>query len=154
MAHDTSTDQRTPAQHALAEHLRLLTAGELDRHAALFSDDCVFTFPFAEGMATELHGREAVAAHMRNFPEAFDTRADPPVFVETASPDVAVATFVLRGTARPTGRPFEQHCIGVAHTDHDGRITRFDDYWNPLVAMRALATDGAGADGVSEVFAR
>ena len=50
--------------------------------------------------------------------------------------DAYTESFVLRGTARPTGRPFEQHCIGVAHTDHDGRITRFDDYWNPLVAMR------------------
>jgi ketosteroid isomerase-like protein len=26
----------------------------------------------------------------------------------------------------------------VVHTDADGLVTRFDDYWNPLAAVEAL----------------
>ncbi|SDS68583.1 nuclear transport factor 2 family protein [Actinoplanes derwentensis] len=132
-------DTRTPAQHAAAEHLRLLTAADLDAWAALFATDATFTFPFAPpGMVTEVHGREALHAHMRGFTETFDARLVDLTFIATAGSRVAVARGKLDGTARPTGKRFQQDFIVVVHTDTDGLITRFDDYWNPLAAVEAL----------------
>lgn len=132
-------ETRTPAQHAAAEHLRLLTAADLDAWAALFATDATFTFPFAPpGMVTEVHGREALHAHMRGFTETFDARLVDLTFIPTADAQVAVARGKLDGTARPTGKRFLQDFIVVVHTDTDGLVTRFDDYWNPLAAVEAL----------------
>jgi len=149
----TTHDTRTPAQHAIAEHLRLLVAGELDAWADLFAPDAVLTFPFAPaGMASELQGRDALLAHMRSFPDTFDVQAVDLTFVETAEPGTAIAEFGLTGTAKPTGKPYEQRCISVVRTDADGRITRYDDYWNPLAAIEALRADEADEAGVERSF--
>lgn len=138
------TEAHTPAQRAVADHLRLLTSGELEAWGQLFTEDAIFTFPFApEGMATELQGAAALNAHMQNFIATFDVQAINIEFIETASPDVTVAKWTLDGTAKPTGRLFIQDCVGVVRTDNNGRITRYDDYWNPLAAMEALRPAGA-----------
>jgi len=145
----------TPAQRAVAEHLRLLVAGDIDAWSLLFAPDGLLTFPFAPaGMPAEVTGRPALAAHMRNFPETFDVRAVDLRFVESGDPNVAIAEFGLTGHAIPTGKPYEQRCISVVRTDSEGLIVRYDDYWNPLTAVQALAADdGAVADqGVARSF--
>jgi ketosteroid isomerase-like protein len=130
---------RTPAQRAVAEHLRLLTAGDLKAWGELFTAEATFTFPFApEGMGAELRGSAALHAHMKNFIATFDVEAVDLEFIETASPEITVARWTLDGTAKPTGKMFRQDCIGVVHTDMNGLITRYDDYWNPLAAIEAL----------------
>jgi ketosteroid isomerase-like protein len=150
---DTS-GPHTPAQRAVAEHLRLLTSGELEAWGELFTADALFTFPFAPaGMGTELRGSAALHAHMQNFVATFDVEAVDLQFIETASPQITVAKWTLDGTARPTGKAFRQECIGVVRTDADGLITRYDDYWNPLAAIEALqaadveTVNGAGVAG-------
>lgn len=152
-----STNDRTLAQEAVAEHLRLLTTGPLEQWANLFAPDAVFAFPFAPtGMPPELQGREAMLAHMANFNGTFDVEVVDLTFLDTASPQLAVAEWVLDGTARPTGRSFRQKVIAVVRTDADGRITSFDDYWNPLAAIEALQIEDAerpGASGVAASFA-
>jgi ketosteroid isomerase-like protein len=145
----------TPAQRAVAEHLRLLVAGDIEAWSRLFAVDGVLTFPFAPaGMPAEVTGRPALVAHMRNFPETFDVRAVDLRFVESGDPRVAIAEFGLTGHAIPTGKPYEQRCISVVRTDGDGLITRYDDYWNPLTAIEALtADDDASAhQGVARSF--
>jgi ketosteroid isomerase-like protein len=144
-----ATTPHTPAQRAVAEHLRLLTAGDLVAWGELYAADAIFTFPFAPaGMGDELQGSAALHAHMTNFVATFDVDAVDLRFIETASPEVTVAKWTLVGTANPTGKAFRQDCIGVVRTGADGRITRYDDYWNPLAAMEALQpADADTADG-------
>lgn len=143
-----TTENRSPAQHAVADHLRLLTTGRLDAWAELYTADATFTFPFAPaGMASELHGREALITHMRNFVATFDVQAVNLRYIATTSPQIAVALWTLDGTATPTGKHFHQDCFGIVQTDADGLITRYDDYWNPLAAVEALTPSDPEATG-------
>ena len=132
-------NRRTAAQHALAEHLRLTAAGRVDEWVELFAPDAVLEFPFAPvGVPRRVTGRDALFAHMSSFPETFDVEFVDLVFHETVDPSLVIAEFRSTGTARPTGKPYEQTCISVVRTNDDGLIIHYLDYWNPLVAIEAL----------------
>jgi ketosteroid isomerase-like protein len=158
MTTDTHVDStqsvtRTPAQHALTEHLRLTAAGQTDEWAKLFAPDGVLEFPFAPaGMPRTVQGHEALVAHMANFPKTFDVEFVDVVFHETVDPLLAIAEFRSEGTAVPTGKPYNQEVVSIVHTDDEGLVTHFLDYWNPLIAIEALtpSEDAPGAEpGVS-----
>ncbi|SEE07476.1 hypothetical protein SAMN05216489_05418 [Streptomyces sp. 3213] len=139
--------RRTAAQHAVAEHLRLTAAGSTDEWVELFAPDAVLEFPYApDGVPKQVAGRDALLAHMRGFPETFDVEFVDLVFHETVDPSLAIAEFRSKGTALPTGKPYEQTCISVVRTDADGRITHYLDYWNPLVAIEALTPHDVPSD--------
>lgn len=138
-AKEDNVARRTTAQHTVAEHLRLTAAGRTDEWVRLFAPDAVLEFPFAPaGMPRQVKGHDALFAHMSHFPETFDVEFGDLVFHETADPSLVIAEFRSTGTARPTGKPYEQTCISVVRTDDDARITHYLDYWNPLVAIEAL----------------
>jgi len=129
----------TAAQHAVAEHLRLTAAGQTDEWVKLFAPDGVLEFPYApDGVPRRVQGHEALVAHMRTFPQTFDVEFVDLVFHDTIDARVAVAEFRSTGTAIPTGKPYRQECVSVVHTDDDGLITHYLDYWNPLIAVEAL----------------
>jgi len=131
--------RRAAAQHTVAEHLRLTAAGRVDEWVTLFAPDAVLEFPFAPtGVPRRVSGRDALVAHMSHFPETFDVEFGDLVFHETVDPSLVIAEFRSTGTARPTGKPYEQTCISVVRTDDDALITHYLDYWNPLVAIEAL----------------
>lgn len=146
---DDITARRTAAQHAVTEHLRLTAAGQVDEWLDLFTADGVLEFPFAPaGVPARLQGREALAAHMAHFPQNFDVEFVGLEIHETTDPGRVIAEFRSVGTAVPTGKPYEQTCISVVYVDDSGLITRYVDYWNPLVAIEALTpeADVASAD--------
>ena len=144
---EDGADRRTVAQHAVAEHLRLTAAGSTAEWVALFAADGVLEFPYAPvGVPRQVKGREALFEHMSHFPETFDVEFVDLVFHETVDPSLAVAEFRSKGTALPTGKPYEQTCISVVRTDGDGLITHYLDYWNPLVAIEALTPDNGSSD--------
>ena len=129
----------TAAQHAVAEHLRLTAAGQTDEWVKLFAPDGVLEFPYApDGVPRRVQGHEALVAHMRTFPQTFDVEFVDLVFHDTIDARVAVAEFRSTGTAIPTGKQYRQECVSVVHTDDDGLITHYLDYWNPLIAVEAL----------------
>ncbi|QSQ17914.1 nuclear transport factor 2 family protein [Myxococcus landrumensis] len=133
------TKHRAAAQHAVAEHLRLTAAGRTEEWVSLFAPDAVLEFPFAPaGVPARVTGRDALLAHMSNFPKTFDVQFVDLVFHDTVDPSLVIAEFRSMGTARTTGKPYEQKCISVVRTDADARITHYLDYWNPLVAIEAL----------------
>ena len=147
MSDHSQPEQRTPAQRAIAEHLRLTAAGLTSEWVALFAPDAVLEFPYAPtGVPAQVVGRDALFEHMSHFPETFDVEFIDLVFDETVDPQLAVARFRSEGTAVPTGKPYNQSCISVVWTDADGLITRYLDYWNPLVAIEALTPDASTAD--------
>ncbi|MFJ6895123.1 nuclear transport factor 2 family protein [Streptomyces hokutonensis] len=143
-AEKDDADRRVAAQHAVAEHLRLTAAGHTDEWVKLFAPDAVLEFPYAPaGVPQRVTGRDALFAHMSNFPETFDVEFVDLVFHETVDPSLVIAEFRSKGTALPTGKPYEQTCISVVQTDGDALITHYVDYWNPLVAIEALTPDDA-----------
>lgn len=151
---DQTADRRAAAQHAVKEHLRLVSSGRIEEWLDLFTPDGILEFPFAPaGVPTRVQGREALLAHMTHFPETFDVEFVDLAFHETTDPGRVIAEFRSVGRAAPTGKPYEQTCISVVYTDEEGRITRYIDYWNPLVAIEALTPDEDSAGtGVAASF--
>jgi ketosteroid isomerase-like protein len=146
-AEEDTVNRRAAAQHTVAEHLRLTAAGRTDEWAALFAPDAVLEFPFAPpGVPRRVTGRDALFAHMSHFPETFDVEFVDLVFHDTVDPSLVIVEFRSTGTARPTGKPYEQTCISVVRTDDDALITHYLDYWNPLVAIEALTPDDVPSD--------
>ncbi|WSQ12594.1 nuclear transport factor 2 family protein [Streptomyces sp. NBC_01231] len=144
---EDDASRRAAAQHTVAEHLRLTAAGRVDEWVTLFAPDAVLEFPFAPtGVPRRVSGRDALVAHMSNFPETFDVEFVDLVFHETVDPRLVIAEFRSTGTARPTGKPYEQTCISVVRTDDDALITHYLDYWNPLVAIEALTPHDVPSD--------
>ncbi|WP_214321003.1 nuclear transport factor 2 family protein [Nonomuraea sediminis] len=146
-AEKDDANRRAAAQHTVAEHLRLTAAGRIDEWVKLFAPDAVLEFPFAPtGMPRRVTGRDALFAHMSNFPETFDVEFVDLAFHETVDPSLVIAEFRSTGTALPTGKPYEQTCISVVRTDDDALITHYLDYWNPLVAIEALTPRDVPSD--------
>ncbi|WP_329129199.1 nuclear transport factor 2 family protein [Streptomyces sp. NBC_01476] len=144
---EDNADRRAAAQHTVAEHLRLTAAGHTEEWVRLFAPDAVLEFPFAPaGVPRRVAGRDALLAHMKNFPETFDVEFVGLEFHETVDPSLVIAEFRSTGTALPTGKPYEQTCVSVVRTDDDARITHYLDYWNPLVAIEALTPDDVPSD--------
>jgi uncharacterized protein len=140
-------NRRAAAQHTVAEHLRLTAAGRIDEWVTLFAPDAVLEFPFAPaGVPRRVTGRDALLAHMSHFPETFDVEFVDLVFHKTVDPSLVIVEFRSTGTARPTGKPYEQTCISVVRTDEKALITHYLDYWNPLVAIEALTPNDVPSD--------
>ncbi len=53
----------------------------------------------------------------------FNVRFVDLVFHETIDPSLVIAEFRSRGTAVPTGKPYEHTCISVVQTNDDGLFT-------------------------------
>ncbi|MEW2918410.1 nuclear transport factor 2 family protein [Ruegeria sp. ANG10] len=100
-------------------------------------EDIVFEFPFSpEGSVRELRGRDAMAAYL--------PKAGGLISFESMSPAIThVArdgeTFVLEFSCKGAGEAgrYDQNYISVIEVK-DGRITRYRDYWNPLVLLNAV----------------
>ncbi len=106
-----------------------------------FLDMCdegiVFEFPFApEGSVRELRGRDTMAAYL--------PKAGGLISFESMSPAVTHfakdgETFVLEFSCKGKGEAgrYDQNYISVIEVQN-GRITRYRDYWNPLVLLNAV----------------
>ncbi|MGA5315277.1 nuclear transport factor 2 family protein [Streptomyces pseudogriseolus] len=143
-----TTPTRTAARQAFLDHLDHLAAGRVDEWVELFTEDGVLEFPYAPpGYPTRLQERDELRAHMAAFPKAFRVEMKDVRIHETVDPTLVIAELRCEGVALETGRPYDQTYISVVET-RDGRISRYVDYWNPLVAMEALG----GSAGVVTAF--
>jgi ketosteroid isomerase-like protein len=110
----------------------------------VFAEDVVFEFPYApEGLPKRLDGRDRLAAHLVRLGPLlqFDTFHLEGSYV---CGDTVVLEFTCEGRGVETGVAYDQAYISVV-TLRDGRIARYKDYWNPLVALAALGGTGAVA---------
>ena len=110
----------------------------------LFTEDVVFEFPYApEGLPRRLEGLPALADHLTRLGPMLDLRAFTLRAVHPSGGSV-ILEFSCLGAGVATGLPYHQHYISVV-TLRDGRIARYRDYWNPLVALHALGGAEAAA---------
>ncbi|MEV5355814.1 nuclear transport factor 2 family protein [Streptomyces sp. NPDC085946] len=142
---------RAAAQETFRSHLDRLSAGRIPEWVDLFTEEGVLEFPYGpDGYPTRVAGKEELLAYMKNFPEHFEVEFTDLRFHETVDPSLVIAEFKSVGTARATGRPYNQTYISVVETV-DGKISRYVDFWNPLIAIKAL---GGGAEDMVSAFGR
>ncbi|MEG3628071.1 nuclear transport factor 2 family protein [Streptomyces poriticola] len=135
---------RAAAQQTFRDHLDHLSSGRIEEWVELFTEDGVLEFPYGPaGFPPSVTGKAELLAYMQNFPRHFDVEFTGPRFHETLDPALVVAEFSSVGTAISTGRPYHQRYISVVET-RDGRISRYVDFWNPLVAAESLGEDTQG----------
>lgn len=143
-AQNTDTDSvRAAAQQAFRNHLDHLSSGRIPEWVDLFTEDGVLEFPYApKGFPTRTAGKAGLHEYMKNFPDHFKVEFIDLHFHETTDPSLVIAEFKSKGVALQTGRPYHQTYISVVET-RDGRISRYVDFWNPLVGMEALGDSPA-----------
>ncbi|WP_372426120.1 nuclear transport factor 2 family protein [Salinarimonas chemoclinalis] len=115
----------------------------------LFAEDVIFEFPYApEGLRKRLDGRDRLAEHFARLGplvefHRFDLEA------AYVCGDTVVIEFGCEGRGVETGIAYDQTYVSVV-TLRDGRIVRYKDYWNPLVALAALG----GTEAVAASFGK
>ncbi|MER5476809.1 nuclear transport factor 2 family protein [Streptomyces sp. NPDC002734] len=133
------------ARQAFMDHLEYLSSGRIPEWTDLFTEDGILEFPYGpEGYPTKMQGKAALFDYMKVFPNTFDVRFTDLYFHETVDPSLVIAEFKSIGHAISTGRPYNQTYISVVET-RDGKISRYVDFWNPLVGMDAL---GGGTESL------
>ena len=141
---------REKAEQAFKNHLTYLSTGRIEEWVNLFAEEGVLEFPYGpDGFPKKVAGKEALYEYMKNFPEHFKVAFTNLYFHPTADPTLVIAEFESDGIALSTGRPYLQKYISVVNNTEDGKITRYVDFWNPLVAMKSM---NVPIDALTEAF--
>jgi ketosteroid isomerase-like protein len=139
----TTTEADLAAERLLFDALEALRRGDVHRWAEMFHDDGVMEFPYAPpGFPACLDGKAAIAEYMRSYPNHLSIERVIRRGVYHCG-DVMVVEFSCDATAVATGNAFRMDYVGLL-TIVDGKLKRYRDYWNPLVAISAMG----GADTV------
>jgi hypothetical protein len=122
--------------------LKLLLDKDIAAWIDLWDDNGVFEFPFApDGWPKRLEGKAAIADYMRGYPDHIDLHDFPYVEIhQTTAAQTIVVEMRAVGRLVETGSPYDMTYIAVV-TVEDGRITRYRDYWNPLVVLQGSMSD-------------
>lgn len=123
----------------LRQALGPLVDADAEGFIDMMAPDGVMEFPYAPpGYVTRIEGRVALADYLAGFGDilAIDRMTEPTVHL-TRNPNVVILEFGCIGRGQKTGQPYDQRYISVI-TLRDGRIVRYLDYWNPLVALAAV----------------
>lgn len=121
----------------LLNALDALKSGNVEPWVGMFADDGVMEFPYAPpGYTPRLEGKAAIADYMKSYPDHVAVREVIPGRMLWCG-SVMVVEFTLEARAVPTGRDFRMQYVGVIDVEA-GRIKRYRDYWNPLVAIEAM----------------
>lgn len=124
-------------EQMLRTALEALTHDDVQPWVEMFAEAGIQEFPYApEGAPKRLDGKPAVAAYLANYPNVVHLqRIGPVTFYHSST--ASIAEFSAEGIAVSTGNSFVMPYVSIIE-HHDGKITRYVDYWNPLVAMVAM----------------
>lgn len=129
---------RASAQQTFKDHLNHLSSGQIDDWIKLWAEDGILEFPFKLPIYPDkLEGRQKIREYMRHFPDTLTVAFSEPSFHRTEDPTLVIAEFTAKGKMIASGRPYNQTYISVVYTKN-GKITRYKDFWDPLVALNAL----------------
>ncbi len=132
------------ATEAMTKFLDLMVQEDIPGWMELWHEEAVFEYPFAPpGFPQQVIGKQAIFENFKDFPntikffEFTDVRMH-----STLDPDTLIVEFACRGRAVATGRAYDQRYISVVQMT-GGKISRYRDYWNPLILLKAF--DGGDA---------
>ncbi|WP_343748639.1 nuclear transport factor 2 family protein [Fluviicola sp.] len=136
---NTKEQIRNAAQETFKNHLEFLSSGRIEQWVDLFKEDGILEFPYGPKDFPKLvSGKKELFEYMKNFPNHFKVQFDNLHFHATEEPTLVIAEFTSDGHAISTGKPYIQKYISVVTTDNQGKIIRYVDFWNPMVALEAI----------------
>lgn len=106
---------------------------------AMMAEDGVMEFPYlSTGPALRLEGRAAISTHMAKLRGMIEIDGFHDLVVHRSQePGIFILELSCNGRGAKTGLPYNQRYISVI-TVEDGHITRYLDYWNPLILQQAM----------------
>jgi uncharacterized protein len=145
----TNVDQFPSLSALLREGLGAALSSEGDTFLDLMTDDISFEFPFylPDGIR-KIEGKEALAAYLPKVGELFTIESmtlDRTIM--SADKTAAVLEFTSKAHANGSSLRYDQTYVSVVDI-RNGLISRYRDYWNPLVVLSATG----GADAVNSVL--
>lgn len=136
---NTKEQIRNAAQQTFKNHLEFLSSGRIEEWVDLFKEDGILEFPYGpKDFPTSVSGKKELYEYMKNFPNHFEVKFDNLYFHATEEPTLVIAEFTSDGHALSTGKPYIQKYISIVTTDDEGKIIRYVDFWNPMVALEAI----------------
>lgn len=136
---NTKEQIKTAAQNAFKNHLEYLSSGRIEKWVDLFDENGILEFPYGpKDFPRRVKGKSELFEYMKNFPKHFKVQFDNLHFHPTEDPALVIAEFTSDGHAISTGKPYIQKYISVVTTDEAGKILKYVDFWNPLVALEAI----------------
>jgi len=136
---NTKEQIRNAAQQTFKNHLEFLSSGRIEEWVDLFKEDGILEFPYGpKDFPTSVSGKKELYEYMKNFPDHIEVKFDNLHFHATEEPTLVIAEFTSDGHAVSTGKPYIQKYISVVTTDEEGKIIRYVDFWNPMVALEAI----------------
>ncbi len=127
---------------SLSSLLRQALGDLLSAEATSFLDMCddniVFEFPYAsEGFTERLVGKAALQAYLPTVADllTIESMSLNRVIIAAGS-EAATIEFSCKGYSNETGARYDQLYVSVVDLK-GGLITRYRDYWNPLVLLSA-----------------
>ncbi len=136
----TVQEVREKAQEVFRKHLKHLSGGDIRAWVNLWAEDGVLEFPYGpKGYPDKKKGKGDIYDYIKNFPKHFEVEFTDLNFHLTEDPELVIAEFNSVGKHRETGNPYNQTYISVVETK-DGFITRYKDFWNPLVAIDSIGS--------------
>jgi ketosteroid isomerase-like protein len=132
----TADDARSRNRRTLERGLTLLSAGDIDSHNELCTDDVLFELPYGDPPG-RIEGREDVRAYLKSALAIFKLQLSLTAVFGTDDPDVLIAEYTSTGTVTTTGKPYANSYIGI-YRFRDGRLCGVREYYNPVPAAVAL----------------
>jgi hypothetical protein len=138
-------DVRKNTLELVQSYQRLISQQRFDEWIELWAEDGTCEFPFAaEGVQRVYAGKAEILAYMAATAGkiAIDSIAHFRVHA-MLDPEVAAVELAINGRAVATGRPYNQRYVAFVEVKN-GKIWRYREYWNPLIALEAFAAAGKG----------
>lgn len=144
-------DEKRGEHEALARRFfDSISQKKIEEFGNIFSEDAVQINPYAPpGFPKTFQGRQALIDH---YDGAVRTRKSHSFEISqvhhTLDPDVMIVQLNGSSEVPETGETYGQHYI-VVFTFRDGRIKRMEEYFNPLVLVKAF---GGSVDSLNEIM--
>ena len=135
----TSTADVFPSLSSLLRQaLGDLVSSEATSFLDMCDDTIVFEFPYAPvGLTERLVGKSALEAYLPTVADllTIESMSLSRVIVAAGS-EAATIEFSCKGYSKETGARYDQVYVSVLDLN-GGLITRYRDYWNPLILLSA-----------------
>jgi ketosteroid isomerase-like protein len=140
-------DVRAATLQLVGTYQALLVEKRWDEWIELWAEDAQLCFPFAPlGRKSVYRGQAEILAYMREVSRVVVDSLETGQVLPMQDPNVAVVEFTVRGHAPETSAPFNQTYVLFFETE-SGKISRYREYWNPLVTIDALGDRATWTDG-------
>jgi ketosteroid isomerase-like protein len=132
-------DRRRTNLRVVEKAFAALGGDGMEEQLDAFTDDAVLELPYADP-PLRLEGRDAIRDHVGPALNIFKFRLHIEAVYDCLDPDTLVLEYTSDGHVTTTGKPYRNSYVALVRF-RGGAICFQREYYNPLLAIRALTPD-------------